>query len=562
MRIRLQGTAVRVIVFLVLFVLVSVNMSSASYSQGDSVTLDVFTQQQPYSGKGPNMPSDAFGPGDFVILFALLTRSESPVGNILVGFIVKMPSNTSFSLSAQTNMSGIANVHFRIPTVSLNVSESEIFGTWTVTGSVLYEGEVYRDTVSFKVDWIVKLLSVKTTDVNLTNRDHFGRGGDMGLVITLRSIAMTLKNATISIVVRDDLAVPVNYSAIQDFIVPPNEEVVTLYCKATPAADSFVGPSATVLVSAYKTLTNGTLIPYCPPISTSFSITTETPIEIDYPDAAVVVVLPSAKTIGVGQSLTLETIVRAEGTVAESFNVSTHFDQMLLGTSQITDLPPYSATILHFSINLSLLTIGNHTISASIPWKLPDVNQTDNSFSSWIEVAPPPSVIHDIGITHITLSTNSVYIGDVVKIYVTVRNNGTQTESNCTLSTYYNSSLIATLPVALTPGSQENVTFSWTTSSVGVGLYRINATVSLPLNEVDPSPGDNTRTDGLVEVMTPTKPVPHVPSFLFLEAFAGFMFILAVVASLILLLMLGFLRRRRRKKKPQRRHAIIVHLHI
>jgi hypothetical protein len=213
-------------------------------------------------------------------------------------------------------------------------------------------------------------------------------------------------------------------------------------------------------------------------------------------------------------------------------------------------------------------TIGNATAWAAIyNATLPEEGgvQYSPAISTKFEIAEKLP-IHDIGMPSVTVSPSSVYVGERVQVVVTVKNNGTAAEQNCILSVYYNSSskwiLIETLRVALTPGSQENVTFSWITISVGVGLYRINATVSLPLHEVDPSPGDNTRIDGLVEVMTPTKPVPHVPSSLFLEAFAVFMFVLAVVASLVLLLMLGFLRRRRRKKKPQRRHAIIAHLNV
>jgi hypothetical protein len=495
MRIKFRGRAAWVTIFAVLLVLLLLNMCSApvSYAHDSSVTVDVFTQQEPYSGKGPNIPSDAFGPQDVVILYALVTNSDSPMGNILVGFNVRMPDNASFSLSALTNAIGIATVNFRIPPIS-NVSENDIFGTWRVTASVLVGGDVYQDTLSFKVDWVVKLLSVKTTGENVTDQNHFGRGGDMGLVITLRSIAMSLRNATIAIAVRDQLNVVVNSSTIQDFIVPPNEEIVTIYCKATLASNSFVGSNASVTVSAFNTYSNGTLIPYCPSISAAFSITTETPIKIAYPDAAVVVVLPSAKTIEVGEGLTLETIVRAEGTVPETFNVSTFFDQVRLGTSQVTNLSPYSAAIFHFNVSISMLTVGNHTISASIPPMPKEVNVTDNYFSSWIEVTPVPLVIHDIGIASLTVVPTNVYIGSIVDIYVTVKNNGTATENDCTLSAYYNSSLIENVEVTLTPGSQVPVTFSWNTSSVSAGLYQIKVYAALPDNETDPSPGDNTRT--------------------------------------------------------------------
>lgn len=555
MRVRLRGTVARVMIFTVFFVLVSANMSKISYSQGSPVKVDVFTQKEPYSGKGPNMPSDAFGPENIVVLYALVTRSDSPVDNILVGFDVKMPNNAHFSISARTNMSGIATVNFTITTPPLNVSESDIFGKWVVTAGVLFESEVYQDTLSFKVDWIVKLLSVKTIDENLTDRDHFGIGGDVGLNITLRSIAMTLRNTNISILIKDALGVGANFSKIQDFAVQPNEKVIFLYCKATLTKSAYIGP-ATVFISAFTTADNETAVPYCPTISTTFMITSETPLEIDYHDVGIVAVLPSARTIEIGQGLTLETIVRNKGTVAQSFTVSTYFDEVLLGTSQVRDLSPYSTAIFQFAVDILRLTVGNHTISAYVPPVLQEADLTDNNFSDTIEVKPRFStVIHDIGVTSITLSSNSVFIGEVLEINVTVLNNGTEPE-NFDLSTYHNSSLIETRRVnTLAPLSQVLVTFSWNTSSVKEGLYQISASAPLP-NDV--SPGDNTLIDGYVQV----KPVQHAPSFLFfLEVLIMFMFILAIIASLILLFMLGFLRRRKKKKLPHR-YAIIVHPHI
>jgi hypothetical protein len=492
-------------IVVIVLLLVTMPISIMAQSQSGSVVVDVFTQQQPYSGRGFNMPSDSFAPQDVVILYAQVTYGGQPMVNTPVGFVVKMPDGSTFSLSGMSNMSGIASVSFRIPTPGLNSSADAIFGIWTVTGSVSFGGKVYQDVLTFKVDWIVKLLSVRTVDQNLTNQNHFGKGGDMGVVITLRSIAMTLKNATIQIVVYDDVKVPVNTTETQDFIVPPNEQVVTIYIKATLPIGSFVGSrSPSVNVSAITSLNGG--YPYCPPVSTGFSITTEDPIKIDYPDAAVVVVLPSAGTIEADQSLTLETIVRSEGTLAETFSVNTYFDQMLLGTNQVTALPAYKAAIFFFSINSSLLTVGDHTISAFIPYLPVEVNLTDNYFSSQIVVTPIPQVVRDIGIASIILSTNSIFVGGVVNIHVMVMNNGNSTES-FSVSTYYNSSLIGTEQVSLlVPGAEQDLLFSWDTSLVSPGTYQISA--SAPLTG-DSSPGDNTYLDGFVKVMKQLPPFVH-----------------------------------------------------
>jgi hypothetical protein len=150
--------------------------------------------------------------------------------------------------------------------------------------------------------------------------------------------------------------------------------------------------------------------------------------------------------------------------------------------------------------------IGNATATAAIYTKLPDEGGVlySPSISTEFEISERP--VHDIGITSITLSTGSVYVGGIVDVYVTVKDNGTATENNCILTTYYNSSLIETLQVTLTSGSQVSETFSWNTSTVKPGLYQISASATLPNNETDPSPGDNTLIDGTVQVMTPPPP--------------------------------------------------------
>ena len=491
----------------VLFLLVFANMSHANSSQNSSVTVDVFTQREPYSGRGQNMPSDAFGPEDVVILHALITRDNSTLSNSLVGFEVELPNATHFSISAPTNASGIATINFTITTPPTNVSDSDIFGIWTVRASVLNEGQVYQDMLYFKVDWIVKLLSVRTIDQNLTDRNHFGKGGDVGFEITLRSIAMTLRNTTIEILIKDELGVPVNFSQIRDFTVQPNEKVIFLYYKIAIPKFAFLG-SARVFVSAFNTEINQTGVPYCPTISTPFTLTTETPLGINYHDVAVVTVLPSARAIEIGQGLTLETLVRNEGTVSESFTVGTYFDKNPLGSSQVTSLLPYATTSFRFTVDTSLLTLGNHTIGAYIAPIPLEADLTDNNFTDMIEVRSKlPKVVHDIAVTDIMLSNSSAFIGVVLEIGVTVLNKGTETEG-FDLSVYSNSSLIENQRVnELIPQSQILLTFSWNTSALNEGFYRIMASAPLP---TDINPADNTLIDGLVQLYSSEKPLHDV----------------------------------------------------
>jgi hypothetical protein len=472
-------------------------------SSGMAGEIDLFTQKEPYSGKGPNMPSDAFAPDETAILFAMVTYNDMPLQNFLVAFQVQAPNNASFSYSAITNSSGIATLDFMIPTPSINVSSNEVFGEWHVLANVLIDNITLQDTLTFKVDWIVKLISVRTIDENLTYRTVFGIGGDVGLEITLRSVAMIVKNATIAVVIQDELGVPINYSEIDDFKVQSNEKCVHLYCSLYLPKWTYIG-NATIFVSALTTKANASGVPYCPAVSTRFYISLIEPLTITFHDVAVVDVATPVHSIEVGQSVNISAVVQNEGTEDESFNVSAYYDNVLIETSQIT-LSPYSNMALVFSFNTSAVDPGNYTITVSIPYLVNEADLTDNVFvDGVIEIKPKfPTIIHDIAIIDITLSNNSIYIGDLLLINVSVVNKGTETET-FTVETYYDSSLIEILGVnALSPSAQVTLLFAWNTSSINAGFYQISAFAPL-VNDTDLS--DNTFIDGIVQVKT--KPSP------------------------------------------------------
>jgi len=500
MRFKLQKLAVTLTILSILFSTATLR-TFVAFPASIPVEVDVFTQKQPYSGKGPNKPSDAFGPEEVVFLYALVTYNEFPLDNMLVAFNVKTPNNANFTISARTNITGIATVNFTILTPPINFSENDIFGSWLVVGSVMVENRVLQDSLTLKVDWIVKLLSVKTIDENLAYRDYFGRGGDVGLEITLRNIAMTLKNATLAIVIQDELNVVVGFSLIQNFAVQPNEKTVFLYCKNMLPVWTHVG-TAKIFVTALTALVSDNGVPYCPGISTEFSVKGTGTLKIDYHDTAVVAVLPSANSIELGQNLSVKTLVRNEGTDAENFSVKTYFDDVPLRTFQVTELSPYSAQTFEFTIDASLLTFGNHTIKALIPPVADEADLTDNEFVDVVRVEP--KIFHDIAVTSVKISNNNVYIGDTLQINVTVVNKGNGTET-FDLNTYYNSSLIESrLVEALTPANQMTVTFVWNTTGVDAGLYRISASAPLPK---DTNPANNNFTDGTVQIKT--KPQTH-----------------------------------------------------
>ena len=82
----------------ILLSLAFANMKIA-FSNDTGGKIDLFTQKEPYSGKGPNMPSDAFGPGEEVQIYALATYNEYPVQSLLVAFQILGPQNPVENIS-------------------------------------------------------------------------------------------------------------------------------------------------------------------------------------------------------------------------------------------------------------------------------------------------------------------------------------------------------------------------------------------------------------------------------------------------------------------------------
>jgi hypothetical protein len=497
---KLEVALIIIIVLLLSFTQADKRIGFSSLAGGE---IDLFTQKEPYDGKGPNMPSDAFRLGELVILYALVTYGEVPVENSMVTFYVEPPQDPSFCLTAETNTSGIATVSFTIPQKCDN--ESEVFGNWVALANVLINGITLQDVLTFKVDWIVKLVSVRTIDQNLTYRSVFGIGGDIGLEITMQNIAMTAKNVTLAIVIQDELSVPVNSSIISDLEAQPNGKLITLYCKLYLPKWSRVG-TATVIVSALTALPSEGGVLYCPAASTTFLIVLYNPLTLAFHDVAAVNAIPSSTSVELGQSLNISAVVRNEGTEVESFNVSAYCDNVLIGTLEVATLSPYSEAILDFTLDTSPFSVGNHTIAVSIPYITNEADRTDNDFvDGVIEIKSAlPQIIHNIAILGVTISTDSLYIGELLGINVSVVNKGTETEG-FDVRTYYGSSLIGTMEVEdLAPGGQVNLVFVWNTSLTSEGFYQISA--SAPLSgDIDVS--DNTYVDGIVHVKTKTSPV-------------------------------------------------------
>lgn len=267
---RLKSATSFTVAILVLMSLVQPNIVIVHSATGYG-NIDLFTQKAPYNGVGQNVSSDAFAVGEEVKIYALVTYNEQAVSGLLVAFEFSGPenpfNNITFSRTAFTNDSGIATVDFRVSQYN-----ETTFGEWTVIGNVRIGDSVFQDLITFRVGWIVEIVTLKTINVEYEEQAVFPRANPMGIELTVRNIAMTAKTTTLAVTIYDSLDVLVNATQLNDFVVPPNEIPVYAYFFLYIPETTHLG-QATVYASACTAPPELGGVPYCPEVSKSFLIT-------------------------------------------------------------------------------------------------------------------------------------------------------------------------------------------------------------------------------------------------------------------------------------------------
>jgi len=142
------------------------------------------------------------------------------------------------------------------------------------------------------------------------------------------------------------------------------------------------------------------------------------------------------------------------------------------------------ATLLHFDYT-ELYTVIEEDIT------YPIAHEASDGFFEY------PLGVHDIAVTNVTPSPVSVPLGENVSISVTVKNNGTATET-FSVTVYYNltateRAVIGTVNVTdLAPDGSKTLSFTWNTSGVTPGTFTIKVEVPPVSGETNTS--DNTAT--------------------------------------------------------------------
>jgi len=464
-----------------------------AYQSSSMAMIDLYTQKEPYSGKGPNQPSDAFAPQEEVILYANVTYKGEPAQAKIVAFEVHGPinpiENKTLIRTALTNASGIATISFRLPWPCEN-AETIIFGTWTALAKVQVVEETAKDTLTFKVGWIVEIVSMWTiNNKTLQSQTRFARGNCVGVEMVLRNIAMTPKKATFTLVVYDSGSQPIANTALEDVEVKPGETSIRILCKLLIPKWAFSG-YATVYANAYTALPQLGGVSYCPEVSAGFLIT--------LCDVAVIGVTPSLTKIYAGEVMNITVTVRNEGRETETFNVTAYADknvtvigdEVIIGTQTVTNLAPLDQKTLTFTWNTTGVTPDIYTISAQASVVAAEIDTADNTKVdgtvkiikrpvAYFTYSPEIPIVNETVTFNATLSTPD---GGTIIRYVWGFGDGTPIVNETDPITTHIYTMAGTYAVTLTVTDDDGLNDT-ATAALTVYLRRDVAVIS-----VDPSP--------------------------------------------------------------------------
>jgi hypothetical protein len=465
---------------------------------GTGRRVDLFTQKTPYNGIGPNQTSDTFEPQELVILYALLTYNEEPVPNKLAAFEVKGPPNPIQNITvigySVTNGSGIAEFSFRIPWPP-EYAEQIVFGTWYAIVTIDIAEVVVVDTVTFRVGWIVRIISLTTLNDQLQPQTSFLRQTTVVFGVTVENIANTSKPATITIDVRDVEDYPIIHIELDNLVIQPGESY--LQASSQILASARIGQARAEAIAHTAPPSSGGR-PYSPAVYAIFEIITR--------DITIISLVPSKTVAQIGEAISIVMTVRNKGNQTESFDVSTYFNQTLIEEKHVSDLPPSTETQVIFNWNTSGLQEGDYVISGVADPVEGEIEVDDNRYVDGTVrlYLYPPSLVHDVAVTFVNAQPSEVEIGDPVQITVRLKNLGSIPES-FNVIILYDSFPITTLHVDfLAPNAEQNLTSIWDTSGMNEGGYTIKAFI--PALPDEQNIANNWYNDGIVWIRTQHPP--------------------------------------------------------
>lgn len=112
-------------------------------------------------------------------------------------------------------------------------------------------------------------------------------------------------------------------------------------------------------------------------------------------DVGIAGVFPSKTVVGQGYNLLVNITVVNYGSYSETFNVSLHVNNTIIGL-QVVSLPSGNSTILTYTCNSAVFTKGNYSINVVADAVPGETNLADNTFiDGWVFVTIPGDVNGD-----------------------------------------------------------------------------------------------------------------------------------------------------------------------
>lgn len=178
------------------------------------------------------------------------------------------------------------------------------------------------------------------------------------------------------------------------------------------------------------------------------------------PDIAIVNIQTSNDSPVQGESVDISVTVANQGETEESFNVTVRLDSLFVGTEGVVGLGPGQNQTLHMVLGTHSIEVGAYNLTAMADIVDNETDTTDNMAWTLVEVLTKP----DIVLESISPSVQTLRVGEVLRVSVSVRNVGERPES-FNLSLLADAVPVMTHPVErLQPGSPLIYEFVWNTS--------------------------------------------------------------------------------------------------
>jgi len=492
---------------LALTIILTIIVASLATSQHQSIAhaangrnVDLFSNKIPCDGRGPNQTSGAFVPQELVIIYTLVTYNDEPIANKLSSFVVTGPANPYQNITIigvnMTNSSGIAKFSFRVPWPEEHAEEI-VFGLWHAIGTVDIADVPTTDHMDFRVGWIVRIKSITTLNDHFEPQTSFLRRSTVIFNITAESIACIPKSGTIVINVKDSMNYPIMFMELDGLTFPVGE---SYFQASSVIPDSARIGEAQVLTAPYTdSIPNGGVL-YSPAVVTTFQIITR--------DICIQSLVPSETSGQIGDMITITMTVKNKGNQTESFDASTYFNHTIIQTKNVITLPPSAQTQVVFTWDTHGLPEGDYILSGIAGPVEGEIETYDNQFTDGIVSLhdhAPPQTKRDVAITLVTAQPLEAQVGDPVYILVQVKNLGDRPEGFNVTVFYDGFPMTVFHVILLSPGAEQNLTYTWDTSSMFEGLCTIKAYIP-PLPD-EQNVTNNEYTDGTVHIIAPHPPV-------------------------------------------------------